>query len=94
MKTRNALFWIKLALKGGGGLEYAEYAFFGVMINKKELNLAALYCLKKSFKNILPLINILYTIYNGILTLFVELWRDVIHDPIRHTQLIQCKVQR
>lgn len=51
MKTRNALFWIKLALKGGGGgLEFAEYAFFGVMINKKELNLAALYCLKKVLK--------------------------------------------
>lgn len=40
----------KTCFKKGGGLEYAEYAFFGVTINKKELNLAALYCLKKVLK--------------------------------------------
>lgn len=70
--TRNA-FLNKTCFKRGA-LEYAEYAFFfGVTINKKELYLAALYCFKKSFKKTLPPIIILYTIYNGILTLFVEL---------------------
>lgn len=66
----------------GGGLEYVEYVFFGVMINKKEFNFVVLYCLKKSVKNILFLINILYIIYNGIFILFVELWCDVIYDLI------------
>lgn len=84
MKIRNVFFWIKFVLKrgGGGGLEYVEYVFFGVMINKKEFNFVVLYCLKKSVKNILFLINILYIIYNGIFILFIELWCDVIYDLI------------